>query len=140
MVHIQNVPHILKNGITHKKSKYSNPDFASIGDISLITTRASKIIEIDNGVIGNANYEEIVLGDYIPFYFGVRMPMLYVIQRGGNFVEKPVAGSDIIYITCKVESVLKFCPNVYFSDGHATDNFTSFYDQSNIHRLQEIIN
>jgi hypothetical protein len=81
----------------------------------------------------------ITLGDFIPFYFGVRMPMLYVIQNGGNFVEKASLPEEIIYLTCKISDIISSGILFYFSDGHATDCFTSFYDQSQITKLSNII-
>lgn len=74
MTHIGNIPHILSHGIVHSTSPKANPDYIAIGDKSLIDCRKSKTVEVAG--------EKIVLGDYIPFYFGVRMPMLYVIQHG----------------------------------------------------------
>ena len=86
ITHIENIRHILQFGITLKTSLNSNPNFKRIGDISLIDTRSHKKVYIDNGNFPNT-VETIVLGDFLPFYFGVKMPMLYVIQNGGNFVE-----------------------------------------------------
>lgn len=79
ITHIENVKHILNYGITHKNSSNSNPNFKGIGDVSLIETRSMKQVNVDNGDIFNT-IETIVLGDFTPFYFGVKMPMLYVIQ------------------------------------------------------------
>ena len=73
MTHIDNVPHILLNGITHK----ANPNFTPIGDSSLIENRSIFVLNNDKN-----------LGDCIPFYFYVRMPMLYVIQKSYNGVKK----------------------------------------------------
>jgi hypothetical protein len=77
MTHILNIPHILKYGITHKASSYANTHYVPIGDTSLINTRSSKQVQVTNGNI-LAEGVVITLGDFIPFYFGVRMPMLYV--------------------------------------------------------------
>ncbi len=88
MTHIENIPHILEYGITHRNSPNTNPNFRNIGDISLIETRVHKNVRIDNGDIFSNNDKTITLGDYIPFYFGIKMPMLYVTQQGGNFVEE----------------------------------------------------
>jgi len=137
MIHINNVPHILKYGITHRYSKNSNPDYENIGDISLIDTRENKKINVTNG--GSTIIKEIKLGNYIPFYFGVRMPMLYVIQHGGNFVEKPIPPSDIVYIVCDLEKIIKLSQEYYFTDGHATDNLTTFYDSSKINEIKNIL-
>jgi hypothetical protein len=65
MIHFQNIPHILKNGITHSSSANANHNFVPIGDASLISTRNSFLLNNDKH-----------LGDYIPFYFGTRRPML----------------------------------------------------------------
>ena len=76
MTHIENIQHILAFGITHSGSPNANPNYLPIGDKGLISTRNAFVLE--NGKC---------LGDYTPFYFGVRMPMLYVVQKGFNGVE-----------------------------------------------------
>lgn len=139
MTHIENIPHILKYGITHKNSLNANPNFISIGDLSLIDTRKSKVVSVNNGNHLDFEAPTIVLGNFIPFYFGIRMPMLYVMQNGGNFVEKATPAQDIVYLACSLESILKSEIPYYFSDGHATDNLTSFYDSSNVQDLPAII-
>lgn len=136
MTHINNIPHILQYGITHKNSPNANPQYINIGDASLISTREKKEVEITNG--SNATIKKIMLGDYIPFYFGVRMPMLYVIQHGGNFTTQTQA-SDIIYIVCSLAKIIDLKIECYFSDGHAIDNFTTFYDKSCIDQIDKII-
>lgn len=67
------------------------------------------------------------------------MPMLYVVQNGGNFVEEATHPEKIIYLTCKITDIINSGILYYFSDGHATDYFTSFYDQSQIANLPNII-
>ena len=64
--------------------------------------------------------------------------MLYVIIQGGN-VEKAVKAEDIIYVACSVESIVNSDLVYYFSDGHATDSFTSFFNKNKITDLPEII-
>jgi len=137
ITHIDNVPHILENGITHKDSFKNNPNYINIGDKSLISTRSSKIIAVSNGE--HKIVKEINLGDFIPFYFSVRMPMLYVIQHGGNYVENSTNAKDIIYIVCKLEEILKLNYEYYFTDGHATDNLTTFYDKTKINEITTIL-
>src|SRR5664279_2528769 len=94
MTHIDYIPHILHHGITHKRSAHSNPDFITIGDVSLIDTRSGKVVIVDNGDLLDFGAPSITLGDFIPFYFGIKMPMLYVIQHGGNFVESATPPED----------------------------------------------
>lgn len=136
MTHINNIPHILQNGITHKNSQNANNDYVSIGDSSLISTREKKEVAVTNG--SNVTIKKIVLGNFIPFYFGVRMPMLYVVQHGGNFTTQTPA-SDIIYLVCSLEKILSIDVEFYFTDGHATDNLTTFYDKNYIKQINKII-
>lgn len=134
MTHIDNISHILENGITHKTSTNSNSSYVSIGDVSLINNRSSKTVSILD------SSKSIVLGNFIPFYFGVKMPMLYVIQNGGNFVNKPTPSEQIIYMAYDIKKVISLKIEYYFSDGHATDNFTTFYDKNSIEKLPNLIN
>lgn len=138
ILHIDNIPHILANGITHKDSPKANPNFVQIGDVSLINNRNTRKVIVENGDHSKI-IEKITLGDFMPFYFGVKMPMLYVIIQGGNFVEKAVKAEDIIYVACSVESIVNSDLVYYFSDGHATDSFTSFFNKNKITDLPEII-
>jgi hypothetical protein len=68
ITHIDNIPHILQYGITHSSSVNANPNFVPIGDRSIILTR-------NNFLLNNGK----LLGEYIPFYFSKRTPMLYVV-------------------------------------------------------------
>jgi len=138
MTHINNIPHILQHGITHKNSRNYNPNFIAIGDVSLIDTRSSKQVSIDDN-FSNLNASSITLGDFIPFYFGVKMPMLFVIQHGGNFVAHATPAEDIVYLVCSIIRIIQSDANYYFSDGHATDNYTTFYDKSRINDLPKLI-
>ncbi len=139
MTHIDNIEHILKNGITHKNSPNHNPGYVTIGDISLINTRDTKQVTVDNGDFLDFDASTITLGDFIPFYLGVKMPMLYVIQNGGNFVINSTPASKIVYLVCSVSRIIKQHEDFYFSDGHATDSLTSFYDKTKVNDLGEII-
>ncbi|WP_462317685.1 type II toxin-antitoxin system toxin DNA ADP-ribosyl transferase DarT [Marinilabilia sp.] len=127
ITHIENIPHILRYGITHENSEKANPNYVSIGDTSLISTR--KNFKLFN----NKN-----IGEYIPFYFAVRTPMLYVIQKGFNLVT-PSPPENIVYCVCSVQSILDLNLNFVFTDGHAIDSFSSFYPASDIQKLDEII-
>lgn len=133
MTHVSNIPHVLKYGITGIHSPNSNPDYRPIGDTTLINYRESKVVTTMNG-------GRIRLGDFTPFYFGVRMPMLYVIQHGGNFVPSATSPSEIIYIVLSLESVAN-APDAdfYFTDGHATDSLTMVYDKSRVKSLPQIV-
>ena len=131
MTHIGNIPHILQYGIVHHSSPNQNPNFISIGDKSLIDFRSTKTVFVKD--------RSIILGDFIPFYFGVRMPMLYVIQHGGNFVEKARKPEEITYVVVSLKRIVEQNFLYFFSDGHATDGLTTFYDAFDINKLPSII-
>ncbi|MEO6346766.1 MAG: DarT ssDNA thymidine ADP-ribosyltransferase family protein, partial [Aquaticitalea sp.] len=57
----------------------------------------------------------------------------------GNFVVHATSAEDIVYLACGLERILKSNISYYFSDGHATDNFTTFYDSSKKSDLPKII-
>ena len=138
ILHIKNIPHVISKGITHKDSPDANSNFVEIGDVSLINKRNTKKVNVDNGNTFNT-IETITLGDFTPFYFGVKMPMLYVIQHGGNFVEKASKPGDIVYVACSVKLIINSDLVYYFSDGHATDSFTTFYNREEINQLPNIV-
>lgn len=123
MVHIANVPHILQYGIVRKDSPYANPNYVPIGDVSVIGTRKNRILK-----------DGSCLSDYIPFYFGPRSPMLYVIQNGFNNVEKQVP-ENIVYCVIKLEDLIHSDIECIFSDGHALNAMTNFYSKE---RLKDI--
>jgi len=127
MTHIENIPHILQYGITHSSSSNANPDFKPIGDSSLISTR-------NDFVLNNGRY----LGEYIPFYFAVRTPMLYVIQHGFNMVA-PTKAEDIVYCISSVQKIINLELEFVFTDGHAVDGFSSQYTIENIGDIDNII-
>lgn len=127
MTHMQNIPHILQHGITHIQSPNSNPNYVSIGDGSLINSRSQFLLP--NGR---------KLGDYIPFYFGFRMPMLYVIQHGFNGVNA-IAPENIVYCVSSVASIEQYNPEYIFTNGHAIDGLTSSYTPDHIQDIENII-
>lgn len=139
MTHIENIKHILKYGITGRNSPIKNPNYKNIGDTSLIETRKSKEVKVGLMVDYLINPRTIILGDFIPFYFGKKMPMLFVSQKGGNFTEKVTIPNNIIYLKCSLKKLISLKNEYYFSDGHPTDNFTTFYDSSKINELPNII-
>jgi hypothetical protein len=127
MTHIENVPHILRYGITHSESQNANPEYVPIGDASLISSRGKFVL--DNGRR---------LSDYIPFYFSTRTPMLYVIQKGFNLVQ-PTPADKIVYCVTSVQAIIDLNLEFVFTNGHAIDKFTSQYYKSDVSRIREIL-
>lgn len=120
MTHIKNVPHMQMHGITHRTSANANPNFTSIGDPTLISTRDAFVL--DNGRS---------LGEYVPFYFGTRMPMLYVIQKGYNGVAITPA-QDIVYCVTSIQKVIETNLEFVYTNGHAVDSFSSQFSPQDV--------
>lgn len=127
MTHIENISHILQNGITHSSSVNANPNFIPIGDNNLIATRNDFLL--DNGRR---------LGDYIPFYFGKRTPMLYVVQNGFNMVA-PTPAENIVYCVSSVQKIIDLKLDFVFTDGHAVDGFSAQYAAADIQNINTIL-
>lgn len=127
MTHIENIQHILQNGITHSTSANSNPDFVPIGDGSLIASR-------NDFLLNNGRR----LGEYIPFYFSVRTPMLYVVQNGFNMVA-PTQAESIVYCVSSIKRIMDLQLDFVFTDGHAVDRFSSQYTAADIQNIDTIL-
>jgi len=127
MMHIDNVPHVLQAGITHTSSPNANASYVPIGDSSLINSRSQFVLPNDK-----------TLGSYIPFYFGVRMPMLYVIQKGFNMVQS-VPAEKIVYCVSTVQKMIDLDLPFIFSNGHAVDGFTEFFDKKDVENIDNLI-
>jgi hypothetical protein len=139
MTHIENIPHILRFGITHQKSPNANSNYKAIGDSNLISQRADTIVSITNGCI-DQDCGTIRLGDMIPFYFCCRTPMLYVIQKGGYSGTQITLPKDIVYIACSINSFIRSDITFFFSNGHARDNTSMFYDRMHVDCLPSSLN
>ena len=136
MVHIDNVPHILANGITQRNSVSANPNYMPIGDGDIIQTRNARHIYYHSNGVEYAGH--ICIGDYIPFYFGYRTPMLYVIQNGYNGVPVQPA-ENIIYVVCSVQNIIDNNLPFYFTDGHAIDAISNCFDQTYVGGLTDLV-
>ena len=131
MTHIENIPHILKYGITHHNSVNKNNSYISIGDNNLISKR-------DQVVLPNNR----MLGDYIPFYFGARMPMLFVIKQGSNSMKyqlRSISSEEIVYCITSVQSILEYEVDFLFSNGHALSELTQFFMQSDVSNIEKLL-
>jgi hypothetical protein len=127
MTHIGNIPHILANGITHIASANANAAYVPIGDGSLINRRTQ--IALPNGRL---------LSDYIPFYFGGRMPMLLVIQHGTNGVTI-TPPEDIVYCITTVAQIIANGIDYFFTDGHAVATISAIYAPTQIDDIEDLV-
>lgn len=109
VTHVQNVEWILAHGLHSSASDVLDPNFWRIGNEDLIRKRPSRQIPIAPG--GN-------LGDYVPFYFTPRSPMLYNIKTGWNGVPM-VPMPDIVIIVTSLPRLTQRAVPFVFADRHA---------------------
>ena len=75
------------------------------------------------------------LGDYVPFYFGPRSPMLYTINQGN--VEGYDEGQEpIVHLVSSIETAVNSERQWAFTDRHAVLGYTDYYD--NLQFLDQI--
>jgi hypothetical protein len=75
------------------------------------------------------------LGDYVPFYFAPRSPMLFAIHCGQ--VQGYARGqSEVVHLVSTAEAVDNLGLSWLFTDGHAEIHFTGFFD--NLRNLDKI--
>lgn len=114
ITHIANLEFILQNGIFATNNFQPDSPHVFIGDHGLTQRRAEKVVPLpDAGT----------LGDYIPFYFGKRSPMLYTINKRGK-----IAQEKIIYLLVKLSSLQRENCECCFTDGHAYQKLTRFFN------------
>lgn len=78
-------------------------------------------------------FPDTTLGDFVPFYFANRSPMLYSIHTG--YVEGYSGGQvDVIYLVTSTDRLAGTGRRWCFTDGHAVEAFSSFYaDLTDLH-------
>lgn len=126
ITHIDNIQHVAQYGIVRANSPLRNPNFVSIGDRQIIKIREEETSQ---------GYR---LSEYIPFYFGPRSPMLYVIQNGYNGVSK-IEPEKIVYCVIKLEDLINSDIDCVFTDGHAISNLTRYYGKDKLQHIDNII-
>ena len=104
-----------------KNSGHVIPNYVNIGDTALIKQRETFTVRIDPP---NGN-----LGDYIPFYFAGRSPMLLNIKNGSRGI-KQFPQKDLVYVVCRISGIIEQCPEWCFTDGHAKNHLTRFYNHT----------
>ncbi|MGP1472300.1 MAG: type II toxin-antitoxin system toxin DNA ADP-ribosyl transferase DarT [Prevotella intermedia] len=122
ITHIKNISHIAKCGIVKASSPLHDKKFVNIGDSQVIKLRKGKVVK---------GYH---IGEYIPFYFGPRSPMLYVIQHGYNGVQR-VEPEEIVYCVIKLDDLITDGIECIFTDGHALSFLTSFYTKDDLVKI-----
>ena len=126
IVHVDNIPWTLDNGLHCGNSQHRSDDWVPIGKAALIASRAQHPIPRPNAGM---------LNDYVPFYFTPFSPMLLNIKSGRNgVIQRPNA--DIAILVSNLHKISAMGLRFLFTDGHAYAAYTQFY--SDLDDLQHI--
>lgn len=118
IVHRQNVPWILANGLHAGNSATQSPDWVTIGNQDLINRRACRAVPLP---------PQGVLNDYVPFYFTPFSPMLYNIHTGRGGV-RMVQNDDIVIFVSSMYQVADMGLPFVFTDRHAYLRTATYYN------------
>ena len=118
MLHIDNLERVLRDGMYAPNVRF-DPAYVNIGDELLIAQRGEFNVPIAPGG---------VLSDYVPFYFGGCSPMLLNIKTGYRGIQQR-SQREIIFLCSHIETIVDTCPEWCFTDGHAKDKLTTYFNQ-----------
>lgn len=118
ITHLKNLRRIVAEGGLHCDRSAQKVKSVNIGHMHIKERRLNRPVPI--GPRGT-------VGEYVPFYFAPRSPMLFVISRGG--VEGYDEGQQpVVYLQASAEAVKKAGLRWVFTEGHADMQFTDFFD------------
>ena len=121
IVHRQNIPWILKNGLHAGNSPIKSDTWINIFNEDLINRRATRLVPLPPGG---------VLNDYVPFYFTPFSPMMYNILTGRGGVRQ-VANEDIVILVSNLRKVAELGLPFVFTDRHAYPPMATYYNDLN---------
>lgn len=123
IVHRDNLPWILDNGLHCRKSSLTDPNYVNIGNVDLIDRRSYRVVDVPPGG---------TLSDYVPFYFTPYSPMLLNIKTGYGGVRKR-SPSEIVILVSSLPSLESVGVPFLFTDRHAYLRAAQFFsDRSDL--------
>jgi len=127
IVHWQNIAYILQHGMFKRGHAQADPNYVNIGHQQLIGQRHTHPIP-GFPQLGN-------LGDCVPFYFGPHSPMLYMIWKGYQGVQRRPQ-DEIVYLLTSVNTIVQQQHTFVFTDQHAKSTFANGFN--NLQNLSSI--
>jgi len=118
ITHIKNLERIVREGGLFCDRTAQDFKAVNIGHQHIKDRRLKRIVELSPGG---------TVGDYVPFYFAPRSPMLYVIDRGG-VIGYEDGQKPVVYLSSSTEAVSKAGLPFVFTEGHAEMAYTDFYN------------
>lgn len=116
IVHRDNVPWILANGLHCSNSPVKDPHYVAIGNPDLIDKRRFRAVPVSPGG---------TLADYVPFYFTPFSVMLLNIKSGRGVKQRN--NDEIVILVSSISHALAKGAQVVFTDAHAYPAWTSYF-------------
>lgn len=117
IVHRDNLPWILDNGLHCANSDVQSPNYINIGNTDLIDKRRHRIVPIEPGG---------TLADYVPFYFTPFSVMMKNIHSGRGVQQRK--NEEIVILVSSLHHVSKLGLPFVFTNAHAFPDWTNYYD------------
>ncbi len=117
IVHRDNIPWILDNGLHSGNSGIQSSDWVHIGNPELTEKRAAHPV-----TVGPGGY----LNDYVPFYFTPFSPMMKNIHSGYGGIKRR-SNKEIVILVSSLHEVKAMGLPFVFTDGHAYYDWSNFY-------------
>ncbi|AWH88731.1 type II toxin-antitoxin system toxin DNA ADP-ribosyl transferase DarT [Limnobaculum parvum] len=126
IVHRDNIPWLLDNGLHCGHSSVHTDNWINIGNPELINKRSMH--PVSAGVGG-------MLHDYVPFYFTPFSPMLMNIHSGhGGIKQRP--NEEVVILVSSLHHVAAQNVPFVFTDSHAYYHWANYYtDLADLHRI-----
>ena len=125
IVHRNNLPWILENGLHCRNSPTLSPDYVNIGNEELIDKRSRRVVDLPPGG---------TLSDYVSFYFTPFSPMMYNIHTGRSVPKR--RNEEIIILVSTLHKVKESGRPYLFTDRHAYPPYAIYYND--IEHLTEV--
>lgn len=125
IVHRDNIPWILQNGLHCANSEVRDPNYVNIGNVDLIDKRRHRIVPIHPGG---------TLTDYIPFYFTPFSVMMMNIHSGRGVTKRQ--NDEIVILVSSLHRVKEMGLPFIFTNAHAYPSWTDYF--SDLEYLSEI--
>ena len=125
IVHRDNLPWILDNGLHCATSEAQAPEYVNIGNVDLIDKRRSRQVPIS---------PEGVLADYVPFYFTPFSVMMQNIHSGWSVQQR--SNDEIVILVSSLYRVKELGLPFVFTNAHAYPSWTNYYsDLANLDQI-----
>jgi hypothetical protein len=116
IIHRDNLPWILDNGLHCANSNIAAPHYINIGNTDLIDKRRHRIVPIAPGG---------TLADYIPFYFTPFSVMMKNINSGRGVQQRQ--NDEIIILVSSLHHVRELSLPFVFTNAHAFPDWSNYY-------------